>query len=124
MGLLTREDILAAQDIKYESVDVPEWGGTVRIKTLSGVERAVFDDFSYENRQAKGQLSNAMVLLCTLSVVGEDGKPLFAEKDIAVLKEKSSAPIQRIWSAALKLNRMRKEDLEGTEGNSEDGQTS
>jgi len=39
--LLTRDEILKAEDIQYETVPVPEWapGGTVRVKTLSGEER-------------------------------------------------------------------------------------
>ena len=38
-----RETILAAQDSKRISVDVPEWGVTVYLRTLSGTERDAFE---------------------------------------------------------------------------------
>ena len=36
---LTAEAITAAQDPAHEDVHVPEWGGWVRVKALSGAER-------------------------------------------------------------------------------------
>ena len=35
MALLTRDEILAADDIKTEDVEVPEWGGDVRVSVMS-----------------------------------------------------------------------------------------
>ena len=32
MPYLTRDDILQAVDLKYEDVQVPEWGGVVRVR--------------------------------------------------------------------------------------------
>ena len=39
MKALTRDEILGADDLKTESVKVPEWGGTVLVRELTGAER-------------------------------------------------------------------------------------
>lgn len=43
MTVLTREAILSADDLPAETVDVPEWGGKVRIRTMTGSERDAFE---------------------------------------------------------------------------------
>ncbi len=45
---LKKEDILKANDSYYEDVDVPEWGGSVRIKVMSGSERDAYEASIYE----------------------------------------------------------------------------
>ena len=42
MGL-TRDQILAVSDIQTEEVHVPEWGGTVLVRGLTGAERDEFE---------------------------------------------------------------------------------
>ena len=42
MGL-TRSEILAARDLGTVAVDVPEWGGTVHLRPLTGSERGRFE---------------------------------------------------------------------------------
>ena len=37
MTLLSRDQILAVQDLKHEDVDVPEWGGSLIVRAPSGV---------------------------------------------------------------------------------------
>jgi len=43
LTLLTKDAILAAEDAVFEDVHVSEWGGTVRVKALSGLERDRFE---------------------------------------------------------------------------------
>ena len=38
-GLLSKEQILAAEDLPHKDVPVPEWKGTVRVRALTGFER-------------------------------------------------------------------------------------
>ena len=40
---LSRDDILKAEDLTTEEVDVPEWGGTVLVRGLTGRERDEFE---------------------------------------------------------------------------------
>jgi hypothetical protein len=39
MALLSRDDILNADDLTIETIAVPEWGGEVNVKTLTGAEK-------------------------------------------------------------------------------------
>ena len=43
MPILNKAAILAAEDLKTETVAVPEWGGEVRVRTLTGTERDAFE---------------------------------------------------------------------------------
>ena len=36
--VLTRDKVRQAPDIEYEYVEVPEWGGTARVRGLTGTE--------------------------------------------------------------------------------------
>ena len=42
MTLLFKTAILAAQDLQTEDVEVPEWGGAVRVRSFTGRERDAF----------------------------------------------------------------------------------
>jgi hypothetical protein len=53
--VLTKEQILSADDIKTETVLVPEWGGDVIVRGLSGVERDAYEMAVY---RPDGKLTN------------------------------------------------------------------
>jgi hypothetical protein len=97
---LSAEEILGAQDIKVVDVDVPEWDGSIRLRTMTAAEamRLSGEDFSNVN-------SSVAVLILT-AVNPETNKPLFTLKDVDVLKEKSMAAFMRIQKAAAELNGM------------------
>ena len=42
VGLLNRSAILDAEDLKHEDVEVAAWGGTVRVRMMTGAERDEF----------------------------------------------------------------------------------
>lgn len=112
---LNRDQILSATDLPTRDVPTPEWGGTVRVRTLTGRERDAF-----ENRVSGrgGNLVNVRAYLASLCVVGEDGKPLFTAEDVKALGEKSAVALDRIFDVCMELNAMRKADVEREEGNS------
>lgn len=120
MKNLTRDEILKADDIKTEKVEVPEWGGDVFIRTMSGAER---DDFeSSLIRGKKTNLSNIRAKLCALVIIDDKGKKLFAEKDVFALGRKSAKALDRVFVAAQKLNGISVEDVEDMVKNSGIGQ--
>ena len=115
MGLLSRDDILNADDSRTKDVPVPEWGGTVRVRSLSGKER---DDFeaSLQTRRGgkvKENISNFRARLVALCVVNENGERLFAgQGDVMALGNKSVAALQRVFNACNELNGFSDEDIE------------
>jgi len=108
MSYLTREQILEAPDVRYEDVAVPEWGGTVRVRSLSGAERDRFED-SITQQNGKGvrkDIKNIRAKLVALCVVDESGKRIFTEADVQALGRNSSIALDRVCEVAQRLNAM------------------
>ena len=62
---LSAEDILAAEDIETVDVLVPEWGGTVKLRSLSGKEAEKFvESFPPGERQTASAVH--IVALCAI----------------------------------------------------------
>ncbi len=123
MALLTKEQIWAADDLKWEDVQVPEWGGAVRVKTLTGAERDQYEADSVKmegnRRKMVGNLRARLVALC---VINEDGTPMFTRADVMKLGQKSAPALDRVFEVAARLNAMSDEDMDDLAGNSEGGQ--
>lgn len=125
MPLLTRDAILAAPDLLTEEVSVPEWGGTVLVRGLTGTERDAFEE---EMIVRRGQhrdvnLANFRARLLVKAVVDKAGKRLFTRADMEALGCKSAAAIQRVFQVAMRLSGMSDEDVEELTKNSEPGQS-
>lgn len=120
---LTREDILQAQDLPVETVDVPEWGGTVRVRAMNAEEALQYSKLKVE-RDEKGVPTGAneklfMAALVALSVVDEIGNRLFTVGDAEALAEKNGAAVSRLFEAANRLSKANPtpQDMEETEKN-------
>lgn len=123
MGYLSREDILGANDEQYEEVHVPEWGGVVRLKGMSGSERDEFEASMIEERRGgtpTRNFRNIRAKLVSLTIVDEDGKRVFEKADIEALGSKSAAALDRVFARAQVLSGLRDEDVEKLAGNSEE----
>lgn len=111
---LDRERILAIPDIHTESVDVPEWGGALTVRGLTGDER---DDFEAACIRGKGRktefnLRNARAKLVVRSCVDATGARLFSDEDAAQLGKKSAAALSRVYEVAARLSGLTDEDME------------
>jgi hypothetical protein len=115
MPLLSRDAILGAPDRKTEDVDVPEWGGTVRIRSLSGTERDAFEASMVQINASGGRqvkLENIRARLVALTAVDEEGERLFSDKDVKELGQKSAAALDRVWDASQRLSGLSDEDVQ------------
>lgn len=115
MALLTRDAILAADDLKRETVAVPEWGGDVLVRCMTGQERAAFDEAVYEitdDGKAKVRQGRFQGELCARTMCDESGDLLFTAEDVAGLAKKSAAALARVQQVALKLNGLAPESVE------------
>ena len=112
MGLLTRDAILGAQDMAHVDVEVPEWGGVVRIKMMTGTERDAFEatTIKRQGKKVSMNLVNIRARLVARTAVDEKGKLLFSEADVEALAQKSAAALHRVFEAARQLNGLREED--------------
>jgi hypothetical protein len=124
MALLNRDQILQAQDIARESVAVPEWGGEVLVRGLTGQERDAYEAtiMRLNGTNAQMNLMNARAKLVARSVIDESGERLFGDDDVALLAKKSAAALERVFNVAQRLSGLSKSDMEELSKNSMNGQ--
>ena len=122
---LTREQILAATDIKIEAVDVPEWGGVVYVRNLKGRARDKFEGSRFRMKGDKVEIlhDNTRANLLALSLCDEQGTLIFTEADIVELGEKNAAVLDRCFEVAQRLSALRPKDVEDKLKNFEAAQT-
>jgi hypothetical protein len=114
--MLTRDQILAVNDLKQDAVDVPEWGGQVAVAVMSGAAR---DEFGQANDAGSKSPSYFEAALVVATAVGDDGKPLFTADDIPLLQQRSATVVSRIAAASMKLNGIGITATEDAEKNSD-----
>ena len=107
MAVLSRDAIKKAQDWKLEKVEVPEWGGDVYLKTLSGTERDLFED-GYADKKMK----NFRARFLALSLCDDNGERLYGDDEASELGTKSSVVLNRLFDKAWALNALRTEDVD------------
>ena len=125
MPFLTRDTILGVDDRKVEDVSVPEWGGTVLIRGMTGKEREQFEDLHNEevpagNRAGRraGQtvskfdrknLRSRLVVWC---VIDDKGERLFSDADLDIINGKNGAALERIVDVAMRMSGMTDGDID------------
>lgn len=112
--MLTREQILECQDIQVEKVEVPEWGGHVFVKSITGEERDWLEMSTYDDKKKdkKVDMKHFRAKIISLSVCNENKERLFSEKDIVALSGKNAAALQRIFDVAQRLSGLTNEDAD------------
>ena len=120
MSLLSKTAILAAQDLQTEDVEVPEWGGAVRVRSFTGRERDAFEASMVrgDGKDRKVDLTNMRARLVGLTVIDETGQRLFTDDEVDLLGAKSGAALDRVFAVAQKLNGLSGADVEELSKNS------
>jgi hypothetical protein len=114
--MLTRDEILKADDLRRIDVEVPEWGGTIRLRVVTSKER---HRFQTEIAKAKdGVPPDFMEKFLVACAVDDAGKPLFSDEDIAALRGKSAVVLTKLFNKAAELNGMTDAAIEEIEGES------
>lgn len=118
---LSAEQILNSDDLTYEDVKVPEWGGTVRVRELPGTERdkfeAQFVGKDGASVRAEG-LEGFRSRLAAAAIVDEHGKQMFrSAAETKRLGEKSASALQRVCDTAMRLSKMNDDDVKELAGN-------
>ena len=116
MTLLTRDAILAAVDLRRETVDVPEWGGSVIVSEMTGEARDAWEQ-SLIAPGSKPNLINVRARLVAACVVNEDGSRMFTPADVETLGRKSGRALDRVAKVAQRLNGLTDDDVEAARGN-------
>ena len=123
ISLLDHDAILAAPDIEYEIVKVPEWGGQVRVKGLTGTERDAWEASLLigRGRAQKVDMSDIRAKLCARTIVDMEGNRVFKDNEVNKLGQKSAAALDRVYSVATRLSKISSEDIDELAKNSDEG---
>ena len=123
MSELTREQILKSDDLPLEKVDVPEWGGSVYMRTLTGKQRDEFEQLAFDRQKKKNlDIRGCKVKLVAMCLCDKDGKVLFGGRDDeSKLIEKSGAALQRLSEVAQRLSGMNEKEIEDIVADFEEG---
>jgi hypothetical protein len=108
---LTRDALLgqAAKTPKMKKLDIPDLGGHVFLKGLSGRER---DEFEIGLRTPKGELRpNIRARAAVVSLCDEQGVRLFTSDDIRLVGEMRADILQNIFNAFQAVNGMTDADV-------------
>jgi hypothetical protein len=105
---LDRKSILAADDVRKEKIAVPEWGGDVFLRVLTGTDRDRFEESYSEQKMKAFRIRFLLLALCD-----EAGQRLFGDDEGEVLGKKSSVVINRLFEAGWKLNAFTQEAVDG-----------
>lgn len=103
--LLTEADIIAIDDIETEVVEVPEWGGSVKLRGLS------LDEVMAARAGGTADAASMSVKLLAASF----SEPELSEAAIASLGKKSAAVVTRLLQVATRLSGMDTEALQRSE---------
>ena len=122
--MLNRESILAVSDIKIEKVAVPEWGGDVYVKAMTGAEKDSYDDSicSFDGEGVQMTLTDATAKLCARTICDKDGKLMFSNKDVNALSKKNGRALERCSKVARRLSGYGKGEIEKLVKNSKSAQ--
>lgn len=123
MGLLTKDQILAADRKRTVDVTVKEWGGSVRLQELSASDRDLWENESFLMGEdgAKFNPKHARARLVVRCIVDGDGRRMFTDDEVASIGSLSASTVQKLFNAARKLNAISDSDIKELEGNSGGG---
>jgi len=119
---LSKNDILEANDLQTDEVEVPEWGGVVLVRGLTGTERESWEESRIDRKKKpkKGGDSNIRMThfrasLVARTVVDDNGNLIFSDSDVVKLGQKNGAALNRVFEKAHQLSGMSEADVEEME---------
>jgi hypothetical protein len=107
---LTKEQILAADDLGLLEVQVPEWGGSVFIRVMSVGERDAYENDWLVNKSSG--VENFRAKFVQKVLCNERGDLLFTKNEIDQLARKSAKVMSTLWEAAMRHNKLSESDVE------------
>lgn len=116
---LSADDILKAPDLRTQKLEVPEWGGHVYVRLMTGTERDEFEQEFVDLRTGKrgGSVKNIRAKFAARVMSDKDGRRLFTDKQIDQLGQKSAAALDRVFDMGLRLNGLAESDVQELAGN-------
>jgi len=112
--LLNKQQIKDVDDLPSKVVHMPEWGGDIKLKTMSAKHRIEFERL---NANTKTELET-IIHLIMFSCVNEDGSLMFEKEDYTFLSNKSAKSLMRLFSEAVDMSTLSEKSLDKKAKNS------
>ena len=111
------DDILAFDDIVYETVDVPEWSRSVRLVSLTGEERNRIAIAAREHgKKLKGGETEAQLYfqarVIAEAMVDADGNHIADQSHAVALMKKNGSALTRLFVVAMRLSGLGQDEEE------------
>jgi hypothetical protein len=100
--VLSKDDILKCKVLEQETVPVPEWGGEVTVREMTGAERDAWECAIHHG--GVKNFDNIRARLAAISIVDDDGNKVFTLASIEELGELSGKALDRIFGVAKRLS--------------------
>ena len=107
---LSKEQILAADDLGLLEVPVPEWGGSVHIRVMSVGERDSYENEWMANKSTG--VPNFRSKFLQRVLCPDKGELLFTKEEVDALAKKSARVVGTLWEAAMRHNKLTDQDVE------------
>lgn len=114
MALLTRDALLNATAPPQDTVAVPELGGDVIVRGMTGEERDAFEAGLIEGRGRKRDVNmkNMRAKLVAYCCIDEKGQRIFSDDDAAKLGKTRADVLNRLFTVAQKLSGISEDDAD------------
>ena len=115
---LTRDQILQAArtaKIERDKLHVPELGGDIYVRGMSGKERDEFEEglrIPKGKRAGQSDLRNFRAKLAVKVIVTEDGQRILSDEDASIFGQLPAGVLDRIISRCAELSGMADEEAE------------
>lgn len=112
--LLSRDALLGATTLPTETIQIPELGGAVIVRGLSGTDRDAYETSLFMQKKGKRveNLQNARARLVVLCVVTEAGERVFTPADVAAVGAMRADVLDKIFTVAKQLSGLSDDDVE------------
>ena len=100
-------DEILGSPLKLRTIEVPEWGGSIILREMSGRDREAFEEavISMNGSDPQASKGNLRAWLISLAMVDEEGNRMFADgKDVAALGDTSSTALIDICEEIKEMN--------------------
>lgn len=135
--VLGRDEILAARQMPYEDVPVPELGGVVRVRGLTAGDHGRYTVSMMLSQNgairlgADGKspmlslagLTDSDIRLAAMCIIDEAGARVFADEDVAALAETSAVVVERLVKVAKRLSGLEQNTVAALAKNSDSGRS-
>jgi hypothetical protein len=111
---LSAADILNANDLALNRVDVPEWHGYVFVRSMTAAERDEWELYLISHRTPDGELNfrNVRATLVANTCCDSAGSLLFTPDQVDALAQKCGRAIVRVYEATQRLNAITDDDVQ------------